>query len=169
MDRQRMQDYVGHVSAYRASGKKPMEWAAGHGVPLRSLASWCAHAGAGRHDWAGRGARCGQAQRVCIRAAAGQSATAQPLHFASRDEQGLLSVDGPEPVRLEDHLHRRARGPETTDSPADCVDGYRERRAQYASIQGFVAKHDFAQIAPQIEWRSLSMSRCLAVKSRRSC
>lgn len=45
MDRQRMQDYLGHVTAYRASGKKAAEWAAEHGVPLRSLASWCAHAG----------------------------------------------------------------------------------------------------------------------------
>jgi hypothetical protein len=45
MDRQRMQDYLGHVAAYRASGKKASEWAAEHGVPLRSLASWCAHAG----------------------------------------------------------------------------------------------------------------------------
>lgn len=45
MDRQRMQDYLGQVAAYRASGKKASEWAAEHGVPLRSLASWCAHAG----------------------------------------------------------------------------------------------------------------------------
>ena len=45
MDRQRMQDYLGHVAAYRVSGKKASEWAAEHGVPLRSLASWCAHAG----------------------------------------------------------------------------------------------------------------------------
>ena len=45
MDRQRMQDYLGHVAAYRASGKKASQWAAEHGVPLRSLASWCAHAG----------------------------------------------------------------------------------------------------------------------------
>jgi hypothetical protein len=45
MDRQRMQDYLGHVAAYRASGKKASEWAAENGVPLRSLASWCAHAG----------------------------------------------------------------------------------------------------------------------------
>ena len=45
MDRQRLQDYLGHVAAYRSSGKKASEWAAEHGVPLRSLASWCAHAG----------------------------------------------------------------------------------------------------------------------------
>jgi hypothetical protein len=45
MDRQRMQDDLGHVGAYRASGKKASEWAAEHGVPLRSLASGCAHAG----------------------------------------------------------------------------------------------------------------------------
>ena len=45
MDRQRMQDYLGHVAAYRASGLKASEWATEHGVPLRSLASWCAHAG----------------------------------------------------------------------------------------------------------------------------
>lgn len=45
MDRQRMQDYLGHVAAYRASGKRAAQWAAEHGVALRSLASWCAHAG----------------------------------------------------------------------------------------------------------------------------
>jgi hypothetical protein len=45
MDRQRMQDYLGQVAAYRASGKKAAQWATEHGVPLRSLASWCAHAG----------------------------------------------------------------------------------------------------------------------------
>ena len=45
MDRQQMQDYLGHVAACRASGKKAMEWATEHGVPLRSLASWCSHAG----------------------------------------------------------------------------------------------------------------------------
>ncbi len=45
MDRQRIQDYLGHVAAYRASGKKAAQWATEHGVPLRSLASWCAHAG----------------------------------------------------------------------------------------------------------------------------
>jgi len=44
MDRQQMQDYLGHVAAYRASGKKAAQWATEHGVPLRSLASWCAHA-----------------------------------------------------------------------------------------------------------------------------
>lgn len=45
MDRQRIRDYLGHVAAYRASGKKAADWATEHGVPLRSLASWCAHAG----------------------------------------------------------------------------------------------------------------------------
>jgi hypothetical protein len=40
-----MQDYLGQVAAYRASGKKASDWAAEQGVPLRSLASWCAHAG----------------------------------------------------------------------------------------------------------------------------
>jgi hypothetical protein len=45
MDRQRIRDYLGHVAAYRASGKKAAQWAAEHGVPLRSLVSWCAHAG----------------------------------------------------------------------------------------------------------------------------
>ena len=44
MDRQRMQDYLGHVAAYRASGQKAARWATEHGLPLRSLASWCAHA-----------------------------------------------------------------------------------------------------------------------------
>lgn len=45
MDRQRVQDCLERVAAYRASGKKAAQWAAEHGVPLRSLASWCAHAG----------------------------------------------------------------------------------------------------------------------------
>jgi len=45
MDRRGMQDCLGHVAAYRASGKKASQWASEHGVPLRLLASWCAHAG----------------------------------------------------------------------------------------------------------------------------
>jgi hypothetical protein len=38
-----MQDYLGHVAAYRASGKTAAQCATEHGVPLRSMASWCAH------------------------------------------------------------------------------------------------------------------------------
>ncbi len=45
MDRQQMERCLERVAAYRASGKRASEWAAEHGVPLRALASWCAHAG----------------------------------------------------------------------------------------------------------------------------
>ncbi len=41
---ERVRSYLAQVQAYRASGKKAKVWAAEHGVALRSLASWCAHA-----------------------------------------------------------------------------------------------------------------------------
>ena len=50
MDRQRMESCLEQVAAYRASGQKANVWAQANGVPLRALASWCAHA----HRWQGR-------------------------------------------------------------------------------------------------------------------
>ena len=44
MDRERMERCLEQVSAYRASGMKAKAWAAGNGVALLSLHSWCAHA-----------------------------------------------------------------------------------------------------------------------------
>ena len=44
MDRERMERCLERVSAYRASGLKASAWAQAHGVPLKSLSSWCAHA-----------------------------------------------------------------------------------------------------------------------------
>lgn len=44
MDRQQIEGYLQQVEAYRASGQKAAEWAAAHGVTVRQLASWCAHA-----------------------------------------------------------------------------------------------------------------------------
>ncbi len=44
MDRQRMERCLEQVVAYRASGLKGSAWAEAHGVPLRALSSWCAHA-----------------------------------------------------------------------------------------------------------------------------
>ena len=44
MDRERMQRCLEQVAAYRASGQKADAWAGANGVPLRALASWCAHA-----------------------------------------------------------------------------------------------------------------------------
>jgi hypothetical protein len=44
MDRERMQRCLEQVAAYRASGQKADAWAAAHGVELRALSSWCAHA-----------------------------------------------------------------------------------------------------------------------------
>ena len=45
MDREQMQRCLEVVAAYRASGQKGKVWAQANGVPERSLASWCAHAG----------------------------------------------------------------------------------------------------------------------------
>ena len=44
MDRERVQRCLEVVAAYRASGQKSKAWAQAHGVPERTLASWCAHA-----------------------------------------------------------------------------------------------------------------------------
>ena len=43
MDRQEMERCLERVAAYRASGQKANVWAEANGVPLRALASWCAH------------------------------------------------------------------------------------------------------------------------------
>ena len=44
MDRERMERCLEQVASYRASGLKGNAWAEAHGVPLRALSSWCAHA-----------------------------------------------------------------------------------------------------------------------------
>jgi hypothetical protein len=44
MDRQQMERCLEQVAAYRASGQKAKAWAEANGIPMRSLASWCAHA-----------------------------------------------------------------------------------------------------------------------------
>jgi hypothetical protein len=43
MDRQQMERCLERVAAYRASGQKAKAWAEANDVPMRSLASWCAH------------------------------------------------------------------------------------------------------------------------------
>lgn len=44
MDRERLQRCLEQVAAYRTSGQKADTWARANDVPLRALASWCAHA-----------------------------------------------------------------------------------------------------------------------------
>lgn len=44
MDRQRMEDCLERVGAFRASGQRSEAWALAHGIEPRELASWCAHA-----------------------------------------------------------------------------------------------------------------------------
>ena len=44
MDRQRMERCLEQVAAYRASGLKGDAWAQANDVPVRAIASWCAHA-----------------------------------------------------------------------------------------------------------------------------
>jgi hypothetical protein len=44
MERQQMERCLERVGAYRASGQKANVWAQANGVPMRQLASWCAHA-----------------------------------------------------------------------------------------------------------------------------
>ena len=43
MDRQQMEQCLRRVRAYQASGQKAKAWAEANDVPMRSLASWCAH------------------------------------------------------------------------------------------------------------------------------
>jgi hypothetical protein len=43
-DRERVQRCLEVVQAYEASGQKASVWAEAHGVAIRDLASWCAHA-----------------------------------------------------------------------------------------------------------------------------
>lgn len=44
MNRQRVENCLKVVAAFRASGRKASEWAAANGVTIRQLASWSAHA-----------------------------------------------------------------------------------------------------------------------------
>jgi hypothetical protein len=44
MDRQRIEECLERVQAYRASGQKAKAWCQANGVELRSLVSWVAHA-----------------------------------------------------------------------------------------------------------------------------
>ena len=43
LDRQRLEQCLEQVVAYRASGLKATAWAVANGVELRELQSWCAH------------------------------------------------------------------------------------------------------------------------------
>ena len=45
MDRERLERCLGQVQAYRAPGLRAKVWAEANGMSLRSLQSWCAHAG----------------------------------------------------------------------------------------------------------------------------
>jgi hypothetical protein len=43
MDRQQMERCLERVAAYRASGQTAKAWAEANGIPMRAIASWCAH------------------------------------------------------------------------------------------------------------------------------
>ena len=43
MDRQQMERCLEQVAAYRASGQTAKVWAEANDVPMRAIASWCAH------------------------------------------------------------------------------------------------------------------------------
>ena len=43
MDRQQMERCLEQVAAYRASGQTAKLWAQANDVPMRAIASWCAH------------------------------------------------------------------------------------------------------------------------------
>jgi hypothetical protein len=43
MDRQQMERCLERVAAYRASGQTAKVWADANDVPMRVIASWCAH------------------------------------------------------------------------------------------------------------------------------
>ena len=43
MDRQQMERCLERVAAYRASGQTAKVWAEANDVPMRVIASWCAH------------------------------------------------------------------------------------------------------------------------------
>jgi hypothetical protein len=44
MDREKLARCLEQVAAYQASGLKANAWAQANGVPVRAIASWCAHA-----------------------------------------------------------------------------------------------------------------------------
>ena len=54
MDRVEMERRLEQVAAYQASGQKAAVWAQANGVPLRMLASWCAHASGWRAQLEGK-------------------------------------------------------------------------------------------------------------------
>lgn len=54
MDRAEIRRCLEQVEAYRASGLKAGQWSQANGVPLRLLASWCAHANRWRAQLEGK-------------------------------------------------------------------------------------------------------------------
>jgi len=69
MDRQQMERCLERVAAYRASGQKARAWAEANDVPIRALASWCAHSRRWQHRLEGVNA--------------GSSPTPQPSGFVA--------------------------------------------------------------------------------------
>ena len=43
IDRQQMERCLEQVAAYRASGQTAKAWAEANDIPMRAIASWCAH------------------------------------------------------------------------------------------------------------------------------
>jgi hypothetical protein len=63
MDRQQMERCLEQVAAYRASGQTAKAWAEANDVPMRSIASWCAHARRWQDRIEGRGAAASPTRR----------------------------------------------------------------------------------------------------------
>ena len=63
MDRQQMERCLEQVAAYRASGQTAKVWAEANDVPMRAIASWCAHSRRWQARLDGVSARPSQALR----------------------------------------------------------------------------------------------------------
>lgn len=85
MDKAEMERRLEQVAAYRASGQKATAWSQANGVPLRMLASWCAHASGWRVQLDGKAPaeRGNRSAPVATQAPGGFVAAGLPTHAAA--------------------------------------------------------------------------------------
>ena len=96
MDREQMRRCLEVVAAYRASGLKSSAWAAANGVPVRVLASWCAHSKRWQARLDGVEVPVRQAKpNGFVAARVASTATAATVHIEVNSGAGRLDLHWP--------------------------------------------------------------------------
>lgn len=95
MERQEIERCLEQVAAYRASGQKAKDWAAAHGVRVRTLAGWCAHAGRWQARLKARDEVKGSAKKVAGFVAARVPALAAVVRVEIKSGYACLDLHWP--------------------------------------------------------------------------